>query len=161
MILIAKAAPINNFPAEVIADPETGATLNGANMTFRDHYYMRLAETYLLRAEAYLNKDDLIKAAEDINTVRARANADPVAPGDVNIDYILDERARELHFEEPRIITLMRLGKLVERVRKYDPMHNGDMVSNGIMDYHNLWPIPQTAIERNTEATLEQNPGYF
>jgi len=159
--IIAKAAPINNFPAEVIADPETGATLNGANMTFRDHYYMRLAETYLLRAEAYLNKDDLIKAAEDINTVRARANADPVAPGDVNIDYILDERARELHFEEPRIITLMRLGKLVERVRKYDPMHNGDMVSNGIMDYHNLWPIPQTAIERNTEATLEQNPGYF
>ena len=158
--LFAKSAPINHFPEEVIADPETGATLNGANMTFRDHYYMRLAETYLLRAEAYLAKGDQAKAAEDINTVRARANALPVAAGDVDIDYILDERARELNFEELRIVTLMRLGKLVERVKKYDPMHNGDIVANGISDFHNLWPIPNSEIERNTEAVLEQNPGY-
>jgi len=158
--IIAKAAPINNFPAEVIADPETGATYNSANMTFRDHYYMRLAETYLLRAEAYLGKNDQAMAASDINVVRTRANATPVAPGDVDIDYILDERARELHFEELRTLTLMRLGKLVERVKAYDPMHNGEIRSNGIENYHNLWPIPQSEIERNTESILEQNPGY-
>jgi hypothetical protein len=158
--IIAKATPIGNFPAEAIDDPVTGATNTNAKMTFRDHYYMRLAETYLLRAEAYLGKGDQAMAATDINVVRARANATPVADGDVDIDYILDERARELNFEELRSLTLMRVGKLAERVKKYDPMHNGTYASNGVEEYHNLWPIPQSEIERNTEAVLEQNPGY-
>jgi len=158
--IIAKAAPINNFPAELIANAETGLTTNAANNTYRDDYYMRLAETYLLRAEAYLDKGDKTKAAADINKVRARAHAIPVNPANVDIDYILDERARELNFEELRILTLMRLGKLVDRVKKYDPMSNGKFASNGIGDYQNLWPIPQSEIERNTEAVFEQNPGY-
>ena len=55
----------------------------------------------------------------------------------------------------------MRLGKLAERVKAYDPMHNGEIVSNAVEEYHNLWPIPQSEIERNTEATLVQNPGYI
>uniref|UniRef100_UPI003217EB23 RagB/SusD family nutrient uptake outer membrane protein n=1 Tax=uncultured Draconibacterium sp. TaxID=1573823 RepID=UPI003217EB23 len=158
--IIAKAAPINNFPEEAIDDPETGATNGNAVRTFRDHYFMRLAETYLLRAEAYLGKGESGKAAVDINVVRARANATPVEESDVDIDYILDERARELNYEEFRIITLMRVGKLAERVRTKNPMHNGQFASHGVEDYHNLWPIPQSEIERNTEAVLEQNPGY-
>lgn len=158
--IIAKAAPINNFPPETVDDPETGATNSGANRTFRDHYYMRLSETYLLRAEAYLAKDNPEMAAADINTVRARSNASPVAPGDVNIDYILDERARELYFEEHRLFTLMRLNKWIERVKIYNPMHNGKYESFAINDRIKLWPIPQSEIERNTEAVLEQNPGY-
>ena len=151
----AKTAPINDFPAEVIANPETGATTNGANQTFNDTYYFRLAETYLLRAEAYFGKGDLINAAADINTVRARAKAAPVNPGDVDIDYILDERARELHYEEFRVLTLMRLGKQKERVDQHNVMSGGH-----IEDKHKVWPIPQSEIERNTEAELEQNPGY-
>lgn len=159
-VIFAKSAPINNFPAEAVADPATGATNNQAAYTFRDHYYMRLAETYLLRAEAYLGMGDQTAAAKDINTVRARANATPVESGEVDIDYILDERARELHFEELRIVTLMRLGKLAERVKKYNPMYNGVFATHGIDEHHNLWPIPQSDIERNTEADLKQNPGY-
>ena len=158
--IIAKAAPINDFPEELYLDKNTGLLNNTANYTYRDHYYMRLSETYLLRAEAYLGKGDKTKAADDINVVRARANANPVAYADVTIDYILDERARELSFEEFRIITLMRLGKLVERVKKYNPMANGEYATNGVGDYQNLWPIPQSEIERNTEAVLEQNSGY-
>ncbi|WP_262714405.1 RagB/SusD family nutrient uptake outer membrane protein [Ginsengibacter hankyongi] len=77
---------------------------------YTDIYAIRLAETYLLRAEAYLDKGDIVNAAADVNVVRARANADPVAPGNVNIAYILDERARELMVEEPRWLTLARLG---------------------------------------------------
>jgi len=159
-VIFAKSAPLNDFPAEVIDDPTTGATNNGARYTFRDHYFMRLAETYLLRAEAYLAKGDLENAAQDINTVRERAGAAPVAPVDVDIDFILDERARELYFEEYRLLTLMRLGKLVERVEKYNPMYTGEIANNGIESFHELWPIPQSEIERNTEAVLEQNPGY-
>lgn len=125
-----------------------------ARGTFRDEYCFRLAETYLLRAEAYLGKGDKVKAAADINEIRNRANAIPVEAADVDIDYILDERARELALEEFRNVTLFRLGKFVERSRKYNPF--GSQTG----DWQNLWPIPYSEIERNVEAVLEQNPGY-
>ena len=154
-LIFAKVTPINNFPDEFILNPETGLTNNSANETFTDNYIFRLAETYLLRAEAYLGKGDLGNAAADINVVRARANATPVSPAEVDIDYILDERARELAWEELRLLTLMRLDKLVERVKKYNPL-----TEDNILDHQNVWPIPAREIETNTEATLEQNPGY-
>ena len=72
-------------------------------------YIIRIAETYLLRAEAYLAKGDKQKAADDINALRDRANAPRVAASDIDIDFILDERARELFGEECRMITLNRL----------------------------------------------------
>ncbi|HKL34102.1 MAG TPA: RagB/SusD family nutrient uptake outer membrane protein, partial [Tangfeifania sp.] len=99
-------------------------------------------------------------AAKDINIVRARVNADPVAAGDVDLDFLLDERARELFTEEFRLFTLMRTGKLVERVRKHHPYHNGQHESYPINDYNKLWPIPDSEIEKNTEAVIEQNAGY-
>lgn len=158
--IFAKTTPINDFPDEIILNKETGLVSGGAATTFRDHYIFRLAETYLLRAEAYLKKGDKSKAASDINKVRERANASTISPSEVTIDFILDERARELHFEEPRILTLMRNEKLVEYVKLRDPMHNGKYANHGISAHHRKWPIPQSEIERNTEAVLEQNPGY-
>lgn len=74
-----------------------------------DWYVIRLAETYLLLAEAYLNKGDKASAADAINVVRARAKAPLCTAADVTIDYILDERARELYGEEHRAVTLSRL----------------------------------------------------
>jgi len=158
--IIAKAAPINDFPAETIANPATGATNTFAHSSFRDHYYIRLAETYLLRAEAFLGKGDKVKAAADINVIRARAHASPVDPIHVDIDYILDERARELYFEELRMLTLMRLGKWRERKLKHCPFYNGNYASNDFFAHQQIFPIPQSEIERNTEAKLEQNQGY-
>src|SRR3546814_6679994 len=102
-------------PDGVYVDKSLGTIKNTAGALYRDRYMMRLAETYLLRAEAYLGKGDNQHAADDINEVRLRSNATPVAPGDVTLDYILDERARELVYEEHRRITLHRTGKLVER----------------------------------------------
>ncbi len=72
----------------------------------------RLAETYLLRAEAYLGLNQPGLAVIDINVVRSRSNADPVNAAEINIDYILDERLRELGVEEKRMLTLMRLGEM-------------------------------------------------
>ena len=116
---------------------------------------MRLSETYLLRAEAYLHKGDRVNAAADINVVRKRAQASPVDPADVNIDYVLDERMRELIIEEPRRRTLVRLHKMYERTMKYNYR-----VKNNMQPYHELWPIPQKAIDANTAIKIEQNPGY-
>lgn len=118
-------------------------------------YVFRLAETYLLRAEAYLGKGDVASAANDINVVRARANATPVSPSKVDIDYILDERLRELAFEELRALTLGRLGLRFDRVKRYNTLS-----AKTIEQKNNLWPIPYSEIEANNRAKIEQNPGY-
>ncbi len=74
-----------------------------------DWYMVRIAETYLLRAEARLAQGNKSGAAEDINVLRSRAGARPCSAADIDIDYILDERVRELFGEEQRWITLSRL----------------------------------------------------
>ncbi|MEL7587810.1 MAG: RagB/SusD family nutrient uptake outer membrane protein [Prolixibacteraceae bacterium] len=142
-------------PDELYKDKENEILSSTAGSTYRDNYMLRLAETYLLRAEAYFDKGDLVNAAKDINAVRERAKATPVSSGDVTLDYILDERARELVYEEPRRITLHRTGKLVERVRKYNALNKDE-----IQDYHGLWPIPYSFIEANTDVVIEQNANY-
>ena len=81
----------------------------GFNVYDCDFYMIRIAETYLLRAEARLAQNNLAGAADDINVVRSRAGAKPCSAGDIDIDYIMDERARELFGEEHRWITLSRL----------------------------------------------------
>ncbi|MEO6732380.1 MAG: RagB/SusD family nutrient uptake outer membrane protein [Ferruginibacter sp.] len=126
-----------------------------AGGTYRDEYLFRLAETYLLRAEAYLGLVNTASAAADINIVRARSNASPVLPANVNIDFILDERMREFGVEEKRMFTLMRLGKWYDRIVKCNPLY-----APSALPKYNLWPIPQSEIERNRGAALSQNPGY-
>ena len=134
-------------PEALYADPALKTLKSTAGATYLDQYMLRLAETYLLRAEAFLMKGDKEKAANDINEVRNRAHTSEVVASEVTIDYILDERARELVYEEFRRITLGRLGKYVERVRKYNTL-NGPRVE----DYHELFPIPYSAIEANKDA---------
>ena len=82
---------------------------NVNNVYDADWYMIRLAETYLLRAEARLAQGNKKGAADDINELRNRAGAKPCTESDVDIDYILDERIRELFGEEQRWITLNRL----------------------------------------------------
>ncbi|HEY0273364.1 MAG TPA: RagB/SusD family nutrient uptake outer membrane protein [Chitinophaga sp.] len=125
--------------------------------TYVDWAVMRLAETYLLRAEAYLRNGDPQKAADDINVVRGRAHAKPVEAAKVDMDYILDERLRELIVEEPRRLTLSRMGLLVERTKKY----NGFPTTVAtIKDGNELFPIPQKFIDANFGSKIAQNPGY-
>jgi hypothetical protein len=126
--------------------------------TYKDWYIMREAETYLLRAEAEMDAGDIASAANDINVVRSRAHCTPVTAADVNIDLILDERARELYMEEFRLNTLMRLGKLVDYLTRY----NGNVIENGYTPNPKLnkMPIPNSVIAANTGAKMTQNAGY-
>ena len=155
-----------------------------------DWYVFRLAETYLLRAEAYAWKGDMAKAADDVNAVRARANCAPLAAGKINIGTILDERARELYFEEPRKTELTRIAYIFAQTGKPAPngktysldkfsdenyfydrvMEKSDFYNKGVKTrhadeytmspYHVLWPIPQSAIDGNTQGRINQNKGY-
>ena len=150
-----KVTTPGQHPAGVVQDAAKLTLKASAGPTFRDMYQIRLPETILLRAEAHLLKGNAAQAAADINLVRNRAKAKPVTAGEVTLDYILDERARELIFEEDRRVTLARMGKLVERVRKHNPLNKAN-----IQDFHALFPIPFSEIEANKDARLEQNPGY-
>jgi len=143
------------YSRKVLGKPYNDRNTSGRSS--KDWMVFRLAETYLLRAEAYFRKDMLQNAADDINVLRNRAGAIPVLPADVTLDYILDERARELFVEEPRRRTLCRMGNLVERTRKYGLL---EITKTTIQDKHLFFPIPQTAIDANFSVELEQNPGY-
>jgi len=136
----------------------TDPARSGGGDNHKDIYAIRLAETLLLRAEAYVRLNNLVAAAADINQIRNRANAKPVEPQNVNLDYILDERARELYGEEWRPLTLRRMGKLVERVKLYN--NNPKVPGANINEKNVLYPIPQTQIDLNIDAKIEQNTGY-
>lgn len=125
----------------------------------KDIILMRLGETYLLLAEAQFKQGKLAEAAASLNVIRGRANATPVGGGELTLDYILDERARELVGEENRRMTLMRTGKLVDRATRLNAVSPLNQLT-GISNTHLLMPIPQNEINLNKDAVLEQNPGY-
>lgn len=148
---------------KIATDKYTGLA-DGENMSnlFRDDYFIRLSETILLRAEAKQRSGDKAGAAADINILRTRANcAYKVTAADMDdkFNLILDERARELVYEECRWNTLLRMGGTiaVDRIKKYAywPEAQATLTFN-----YNLWPIPQTVIDTNKDIKLEQNPGW-
>lgn len=106
-----------------------------------DWYIYRLAETYLLRAEAYIWKGEYRKAADDINIIRNRANAQYMyTASDIQnetIGAILDERARELYHEELRHVELVRLSIIYARTGI--PCYNGKTYKYGNLSEDNFW----------------------
>ena len=134
----------------------------GGNRTYiyRDEYIIRLSETILLRAEAKWRINNPKAAADDINMLRSRAKCQHmVTAAEVNLDLILDERCRELIFEENRWNTLLRLGGTVavDRIREYSYW---DAPRSATMKNFNLWPIPQSFIDTNKDVKIEQNEGW-
>ena len=153
------------FPisCKIATDIYTGLA-DGENRSnlFRDDYFIRLPETILLRAEAKQRSGDKAGAAADINLLRSRAQCTYlVNAGDMddNFNTILDERTRELVYEECRWNTLLRMGGTiaVDRIKKYAywPEAKATLTFN-----YNLWPIPQKVIDSNKDQKLDQNPGW-
>lgn len=122
---------------------------------YADQPYLRLAETYLLAAEAEFKQGKLPEAAAHLNVVRRRANASEIGPEQVTLDFILDERARELLTEENRRYTLVRTGTWLERTRQHNPVAGPNIAEN-----NKLYPIPQVVIDANLDREMPQNPGY-
>lgn len=150
-----KVTTPSDHPDNMILDSETLQLRDAAGVTYKDWYDMRLAETYLLRAEAYMMSGNAGSAAVDINTVRERAGATPVDAAAIDLDFILDERLRELGMEEKRRLTLSRVGRMYQNTVKHNRYNADDM-----QEHHQLFPIPQSEIDANVGAVLEQNPGY-
>lgn len=144
-------------------DPNASWPTNNVGYTStKDIFLFRLADTYLLAAEAYYKVGDSQKAADRINKVRERAALPghvqdmDIDASDVNIDFILDERAREMAGEYNRWMDLKRTGKLIERTLKYN---NLAAKINKMDDHILVRPIPQSVIDQTT-GEFNQNKGY-
>lgn len=127
----------------------------------RDYFVFRLADVYLMLAEAQLKAGKVSEATKAINVVRARAgwpgkkDAMLITDSQMTFEFLMEERARELAGEQMRWMDLKRWGNLVERVKKYNPQ-----AATNIADRHNVRPIPQTQIDRSNAGVFPQNPGY-
>lgn len=126
-----------------------------------DWYMYRLAETYLLRAEAYLWKGDKTNAANDVNIIRRRAHCSKLfTPDEMNMGVVMDERARELYMEEWRHVELSRVSYIFaltgqvdefgqtyteetisdnsywwQRVKKYNNFYNSGIKTRSNVEY--------------------------
>lgn len=150
----ATAAP--NWPSIRKWDWAPGDTADVQNSSnYNDQIYLRLADTYLLLAEAQFRLNDLAGAAATINLIRARANATPITAAQVTLDFILDERSRELISEEHRRYTLLRTGTWFTRTQV-----NNKYAGTRITLRDTLLPIPQSVIDANLTKVMPQNAGY-
>lgn len=122
---------------------------------YNDMIYLRLAETYLILAEAQFKLGETADAATTINLLRSRANAPMATAAQINLNLILDERSRELVTEEHRRYTLLRTGTWFDRTRLYNKN-----VSTVIALRDTILPIPQSVIDANLTKPMPQNPGY-
>ncbi|MGI4737898.1 MAG: RagB/SusD family nutrient uptake outer membrane protein [Janthinobacterium lividum] len=166
------------FPTLNKFDSRNRTSLNG--FSTRPNIIYRLADTYLMAAEAYFYLGNSAQAATYLNVVRERAAASgkkaqmDITAAQVNLDFILDERMRELCGEFTRWYDLKRTGQLLPRVRNTaitpalrsvtrDGFTKGGVYGSNaainIKDFHVLRPIPQQEIDRSAGKTT-QNPGY-
>ena len=133
----------------------------------RDWYAARSAETYLFKAEAQMRAGDKAAAAETINVIRKRAQAGKMLTAeDIDIYMILEERTRELSWEEHRWPQLLRLAKSgTDNEVMHNQLMNHAMYIHEVPIYKgeirwSLFPIPQFIIQANKEVKLEQNKGW-
>lgn len=124
---------------------------------------IRLAEVYLTYAEAVLRGGtggDRTTALGYINQLRTRAYGNAsgnIADSNLTLDFILDERARELYWEGLRRTDLIRYGKFTGGAYLWS-FKGGAASGVAVPDYRNLYPIPQDA--RTANDNLTQNTGY-
>lgn len=158
------------FPNLRKFDDSTRGDMN--DYSDRPYILFRFAEVYLVAAEAAIKGGATTQdAANMINVLRTRAAlkanqtpvqyaaavaAQQVTPGQMTIDFLLDERSRELFAEDCRWWDLSRTKKLVERVKLYNTQGGPT-----VQDFNMLRPIPQAHIDLVTEGPkYPQNPGY-
>ena len=160
------------FPSVKKFDNPSRPAINDASI--RPIVLFRLSELYLIAAEAAFKLGDYTTEAAMLNVLRTRAAARPAgapaAPAGAvaalqvtaaqlqaaGIDFILDERSRELYGEQVRWHDLVRTQSLVRRVKALNPE-----AGPNVQDFMALRPIPQSQVDLVTVGPkFPQNPGY-
>jgi hypothetical protein len=140
----------------------TGAGGSATDYVDTDFPLFRLADVYLMYAEAVLRGGGGTnsKALELVNALRTRAYKDEagnITSSDLTLDFILDERAREMYMECTRRTDLIRFGKFTSASYLW-PWKGNVKEGVGVDDKYNLFPIPASDIGAN--PNLKQNPRY-
>ena len=156
-----KNVDYQTIPVKKFDDPSLSTPSSTGPVSTRDIITARLGETYLVAAEAYLKAGNAAVGLQRLNAVRTRAGVAPATAGEFTIDYILDERGREMLGEYTRWFDLKRTGKLVERA----VLHNYKIPSAANFNGNGgqlkiLRPIPQIVIDLNQNKNFPQNPAY-
>jgi starch-binding outer membrane protein, SusD/RagB family len=152
------------FKFRNIKSDGTSGKTNSDNMVDTDFPYFRLPDAHLMYAEAVLRGGtggDITTALGYVNAIRQRSGdtntAGPITSGQLTLDFILDERARELYWEGHRRTDLIRFGKFTSS--DYLWAWKGNVKDGaGVANYRNVFPIPSTDIGSN--PNLKQNDGY-
>lgn len=160
-----------HFMSKKFFDQWTNTDNPDRSSGFKDLIVYRLAETYLMAAEAYMRRDGGMSAdaLRCYNKTWERAGNDKFA-GPLTQDIIVDEYARELNFEGVRWPLLKRLGILGERVHK----HYGETTAENpyldtnyaecrtafVIGKHECWPIPQEQIDLMGKENFPQNDNW-
>lgn len=150
----------NGYPSVKFRNTNYYTTSGAATVfTNTDFPLFRLADVYLMYAECFLRGGGGTSslALEYVNAVRARSHASEVTAGDLTLDFILDERGRELNLEGHRRSDLIRFGKFTGGSYLW-PWKGNTLNGTSISSDYALFPIPLTALQANTNLT--QNPGY-
>ncbi|MBY8963428.1 RagB/SusD family nutrient uptake outer membrane protein [Flavobacterium sp. D11R37] len=124
-----------------------------------DFPMFRLADAYLMYAECFLRNGggSQGEALNYVNAVRNRANAGAISAGELTLNFILDERARELNLEGHRRTDLIRFGRFTGGTYLW-PWKGNSVNGSSIPSTYNVFPIPASALQSNPNLT--QNPGY-
>jgi len=138
---------------------------NGSSLVFADEDFplFRLSEMYLIYAEAVLRGGTgggMATALQYINNIRTRAYTNTsgnITSGQLTLDFILDERARELYWEGFRRSDLIRYNKFVESTYLW-PWKGGIAAGRGVATNLKIYPLPSADV--NANPNLVQNPGY-
>ena len=128
-----------------------------------DYPFFRLADVYLMYAEAVVRGGtggDAATALQYVNALRTRAYGNTsgnISSGDLTLDFLLSERARELNWEATRRTDLIRFDKFTGSNYLW-PWKGGVKEGRGVEDYRTLYPLPAADITAN--PNLKQNQGY-
>ena len=142
-----------------------GGAVSDVNKNFSDVDFpvFRLSEMYLIYAEAFLRGGtgaDAVTALTYMNNIRLRAYGNAtgnITAGQLNLQYVLDERGRELYWEGHRRTDLIRYGILTNGTYLW-PWKGGVASGSAVDTKYNIFPIPTSNIVANPNLT--QNSGY-
>ncbi|MDD4033152.1 MAG: RagB/SusD family nutrient uptake outer membrane protein [Bacteroidales bacterium] len=144
----------SNIPHDMTA---TSFYSNASYFVDTDMPMIRLAEIYLIYAEACLNLGSVSTALPYINALRTRSNASPVGTADITSDWLLAERGRELLWECHRRTDLIRFDKFTSSNYLWK-WKGGTYDGQGVSDHLKIFALPSSELASNSNLT--QNPGY-
>ena len=150
----------DGYPSIKFRNTNSSGSSTATYFSSTDFPVFRLADAYLMYAECVLrgaSGGSTSDALTYVNDIRTRAGASTISLSELTLDFIIDERARELNFEGHRRSDLIRFGMFTGNSYVW-PWKGNTANGTSIPSYYNLFPIPLTALDANPNLT--QNTGY-